>query len=326
MLVDSVTFLMAPLWSKWRCHIRLWVELSFQIKNRTKTKERARSLADKRARKVKEIASLSKCDIATGKCLIPSHFCFLSCHNGVVWFVTRCKAYSTWVSLGRPIRRSVPLEELRSKINSERISGSSPSATQLKSLSCSRPLLSQETSLNKQSGSSSLSSVVAPRVLDCTRAVVQSIPGSELRGPRPPVISSRVQDYPRTGTQNITSIAHEGGSNLPNCCRFHGIAADRVRTGCVRSARSTEETKCCAAENLPALKPDNGESLLEWEWDADEGCFQPRQTLNNRSDLVASRYWEVCRSWGPLSAAILDLIFHKRTVSFASTLEDLDSK
>jgi hypothetical protein len=40
--------------------------LSMQIKNRTKTKERARSLADKRARKVKEIASLSKCDVATG--------------------------------------------------------------------------------------------------------------------------------------------------------------------------------------------------------------------------------------------------------------------
>jgi hypothetical protein len=40
-----------------------------QIKNRTKTKERARSLADKRARKVKEIATLSKCGIATGKCL-----------------------------------------------------------------------------------------------------------------------------------------------------------------------------------------------------------------------------------------------------------------
>jgi hypothetical protein len=50
-----------------------WFILWFlQIKNRTKTKERARSLADKRARKVKEIASLSKCDIATGKCRMPS--------------------------------------------------------------------------------------------------------------------------------------------------------------------------------------------------------------------------------------------------------------
>jgi hypothetical protein len=40
-----------------------------QIKNRTKTKERARRLSEKRARKVKEIASLSKCGIATGKFL-----------------------------------------------------------------------------------------------------------------------------------------------------------------------------------------------------------------------------------------------------------------
>ena len=79
---------------------------STQIKNRTKTKERARSLAEKRARKVKEIVTLCKCDVATGfiaSSLIQIWFYF--------WDISR-EAYDAWMQIGCPLRRPVEKQEI----------------------------------------------------------------------------------------------------------------------------------------------------------------------------------------------------------------------
>jgi hypothetical protein len=199
-------------------------------------------------------------------------------------FSLPCEAYATWISLGRPIRRPVPLEELRSKISLEKSEESSPSATISKLTGGSTPLLSQRTSSSTQTGGNSQSSIIYSRVLDNTRTGVQRIPsnariGVEFREPKP-ASSSRVQDHQRAGTQSTPSTMHESGSNPPT---FHRIQATvSVDVSPARNTSIRGGKKIYAAEQPRALKPAISESLVDWEWNADEGCFQPRQMHDNR--------------------------------------------
>ena len=149
------------------------------------------------------------------------------------------EAYAIWVGLGRPIRKPVILEEIRSKINS-----ATPNA------------------INRMD-------------------------------PRPPVISTGVLEHPHTGTQNTPSNAYGSGSNLPTFSRVqaseHGSARSETS---VKSAMTSiaEVKKSSAAQKPRTQKPDNGESLLDWEWDADEGCFHQRRMHTHRSDRFVTRF------------------------------------
>jgi hypothetical protein len=163
---------------------------------------------------------------------------------------------------------------------------------------CSTPLHSQSTSAMSsiQSGGNLHSSNMAPRVLDYNSTYVERIPTTARtrKDPKPPVISPRVFE-PRTGAHGISSNSHGGGSNHSTGFRVqaseHGSAGTMTDRRSAGNSSIVEVKKACAAaEQHQIRKPDDkGESLQDWEWDADEGCFHLRQMHTHRSDLFPSR-------------------------------------